>query len=308
MQTALIIFNQVLIMFLLMAVGYLCTKTNLISETGGKELSSLLITVISPVIIINSYLRPFDKELLIKFGWATLLSIGIHILSIVVSTIVFRDDHQRTFPPLRMCSVFSNSGFMAIPLITAVFGMEGVFIGSAYITVMNAFSWTYGVYLMTGDKKMISLKKAIVNPATIGVLIGLVIFCFNIALPDTVVKTIGYLSNLNTPLAMVVMGTFVARADLPHALKNAATYKVAALRLMVIPALVIGIFCLIPLDSTILMTILLSSSCPSAIAGMMFAAKFGGDFKTSSALIAITTLLSVITMPIIVSISTALWG
>lgn len=308
MQTALIIFNQVLIMFLLMAVGYLCSKKNLISEIGGKELSSLLITVITPVVIINSYLRPFDKELLIKFGWGFVLSVGIHILGILVATLVFRDDPQRTYPPLRMCSVFSNSGFMAIPLITAVFGTEGVFIGSAYITVMNAFSWTYGVYLMTGDKKMISLKKAILNPATIGVLLGLVIFCLNISLPSTVETTIGYLANLNTPLAMVVMGSFVARADLPHALKNASTYKVAALRLVILPALIIGIFCLIPLDSAILMTILLSSSCPSAIAGMMFAAKFGGDFKTSSALIAITTLLSVLTMPIVVSISTALWG
>lgn len=308
MQTAVIIFNQVLIMFLLIGVGYLCSKKDLISEAGGKEMSSLLITVISPMIIVNSYLRPFDKELLIKLGWGLLLSVGIHILCIGVATLVFPNDPQRSYPPLRMCSIFSNSGFMAIPLITAVFGTEGVFIGSAYITVMNTFSWTYGVYLMTGDKKMISLKKAILNPPTIGVFVGLLIFCFNITLPEILLKTIGHISNLNTPLAMIVMGSFVARADLPYALKNFSTYKVATLRLVVLPALVIGIFSLLPLDSTVLMTILLSSSCPSAIAGMMFAAKFGGDFKTSSALIAITTLLSVITMPIIVSISATLWG
>jgi predicted permease len=295
-------------MFLLIGVGFACIRCHIMSEDGARQLSSFLIMVVNPFAIFFSFLRPFSSTLLSKFAWGFFLSIVIHLIYISAATLAFKQDGERTFVMYRMSTVFSNSAFMAIPLLNAVLGGEGVFIGSAYIAVMNAFLWTYGIYLITGDKKTISLKKAFLNPATIAVAAGLAVFCLPFDLKGVLHAAAQYIAGLNTPLAMVVMGMFLSQADIPHALRQRASYHVSLLRLAVVPVVLTLAFSLLPLDRTVQTALLLSASCPTAISVMLFSARFGGDCAGSSGLIAKTTLFSIVSMPLVVAFSEFIWG
>ncbi len=308
MEVAISIFNQVIVMFLLIAVGYACSRWNILSQDGAKQISNLLIMVVIPIAIFSSFQRPFSKQLMMKLGWGFVVAIAIHIIYIIAATMAFKQDDKRQYVVYRMSAIFSNSSFMALPLIGAVLGSEGVFIGSTYIAVMNVFLWTYGIYLITGDKSVISLKKAFINPSTLALLAGLVTFIFSISLPGPLGTTVKYVASLNTPLAMLAMGIFVSQADIPSTLKKPVSYAVSALKLAVIPTALTLVFSMLPIDRTVLLTLLLSSSCPTAVSVMLFSAKFGGDYAESSGLIAKTTLLSILTIPLLVALSQLIWN
>lgn len=295
---------QVGIMFILIIIGFIVYKVKLISEAGIKDMSNLLLMIVTPCVLIESYQREFDSELAKQFGIAVLLSIAVHIIAIVVAKLVFAK--QKT-PELKKItsytSIYSNCGFMGIPLLSAALGSEGVFLGSAYLAVFCIFYWTHGLFLYTGDKKYFLSKEAILNPGVIGVVIGLVLFFTGVELPDIIMAPISGLAALNTPLAMIVIGSFLAKANLGRALRNPGVYLVSFARLLLIPMLVLILLFVTKTDKLTGTAILLQAACPSAAIGSLFAVKYGLDPVYPAEIISITTILSIITIPLIVFIS-----
>ncbi|MGN1031066.1 MAG: AEC family transporter [Butyricicoccaceae bacterium] len=299
-----ILLSQIVIMFLLMAIGAAAYRFKIISDRGSKEFSGLLVKLVAPCVIIHAFLREYDSTM---FRWllqSLLLSLLLFALSAVVAALIF-SRKQTDWADKQMCTLFMNNGFMALPLLQALFGDDGVFIGSICIVAMNFVLWTYGVTILSAATKTaqkIDLKKILLNPGTVGFCIGVVLFLFSPPLPSVLTETIGFMSDLNTPLAMLVLGVYLAQSDLITTLKDRATYTVCAARLILIPILCLAILLILPLDPLVERVIMVSFATPCAVASSMFAQMYGTNYLYSSRIIAFSTLLSAVTMPLVLSL------
>ena len=190
---------------------------------------------------------------------------------------------------------------MAIPLQQTILGDDGVFYGAVYVAVFNIVNWTYGVILMSGDKKAVSPKKAVLNPGIIGTAIGILVFVLPFALPSIIGKPIEYFANLNTPLPMVIIGYKLAESKLN--IKGFDAYFSIIYRLILSPLLILGLLYILKIDKTISVAVTIAVSAPFAATNTMFSEKFGGDTNLSASLVSLTTLLSILTMPVIIGLA-----
>lgn len=304
LENILTVGNQVLILFVLIAVGYISAKTKILDKGAVKGITDFVLYAVTPCVIINSFMREYDpamlKGLLITFAAAA----ASFAVDIALVHLLIRDKDKHREKVLRFGGVFSNCGYMSLPLQQALLGADGVFYGAVFVAMFNIVLWTYGVCLMDGGFKNISLKKIFVNPGIIGTVIGLIVFLASIKLPSVIAEPIGYLASLNTPLPMVVIGFHLAGASLKIGGKS--TILSIAFRLIVSPLLMLGGLYACGITGTILVACVIATSAPWAAATTMFAQKFGGDVELSAACVSVTTLISVITMPVIVGISAML--
>lgn len=303
-----ILYSQIVIMFLLMAVGAAAYRFGILTTAGSAECSGLLIKIVTPCIIINAFLREYDSTMVSWLLQALFLSLGLFVLSAVVVTLMFRRT-QENWADKRMCAIFTNNGFMALPLLQALFGSDGVFVGSIAIVAMNFMLWTYGVVLLSAATQRsgrIDLKKVLLNPGTVGFCIGVVLFVLSLPLPDIFTQTIGFVSDLNTPLAMIVLGVYLAQSDLPATLRDRATYTVCAARLIILPLLCLFVMIVLPLSPLVERVMMVSMATPCAVASSMFAQMFGTNYLYASRIIAFSTLLSALSLPLLLSLYTIL--
>ncbi len=294
--------NQVIILFILIGIGALCKKTKILSDASVKGMTDFVLYIVTPCVIINSYQREFEPEkmtgLLITAGAA----VASYAVDIIVSNVLIHDKDKRRQNVLRFGAVFSNCGYMSLPLQAALLGEEGVFYGATYVAVFNIVLWTYGVAAMSGSVKNVSLKKAVLNPGVLGTLAGVLLYAASVSLPSTVHEPISYLAALNTPIPMVIVGYRLIGTSFK--IKGAASYVAMVLRLIVSPVIMLGGLYVLGIRGAILAACVVAASAPCAASTTMFAEKFGGDTSLSAALVSVTTLLSVVTMPLIVGLAT----
>lgn len=295
--------QQVLILFMLIAVGYVLGKLKMIDEHSSRSMSNIVLSVVTPCLSVVSFQRPLEKDSLSNFCLVFLISIGIHVGSILLSRLVIRDKEYDRRAPLCFSVIFSNSAFMAYPLQTALLGSIGVFYGSAYVAVFTILLWTYGVYLMTGDRSRLKLRPILLTPNIIGIVAALALYLLQISLPPIVLKPMEYISSLSTPLPMLVIGYQLQRADLRRALRSAGAWLSIALRLVIVPLLTLGLCLLLGTDSTVTVSLVVAASAPAAAMLSMFATRFEKDTELASSLVSAHTLLSALTMPLIVGLA-----
>lgn len=296
--------NQVLILFVLIGVGFLCSKTKILNDNAVKGITDFILYIVTPCVIVNSYIREFQPEMLKGLLITIAASFASFAINILLSCMLIHDKDKQRETVLRFGAIFSNCGYMSLPLQQAVLGDEGVFYGATYIAIFNVVLWTYGVCLMDGGFKNISIGKIVKNPSIISVFAGIVIFVFSIGLPSVITEPIGYFAAVNTPLPMVVIGYHLANASLK--LTDKASVISIIFRLIISPALMIGCMYLVGMRGTIPTACAIAVASPSAAVTTMFAQKFGKDVPLSAALVSVSTLLSVITMPIMVAIAMSL--
>lgn len=300
MQAAGVVANQVLIMFLLMGVGVLTEKLRMIRYAAASQINNFLLMIVMPCVILNAYQIEFKVELLEGLLLAFLLALFSHAIGIMVSMLLARRKPDAKYRIERFAMVYSNCSFMAIPLLQAVVGSEGVFYGSAYIAVFNLFMWTHGVFLMSGERSMQAVRKALLNPGVISVAAGLVLFFTPFRFPYVVGQVTGYIASLNTPLAMLLTGIFISRSGIKTAFSDKTVYFISAVRLLLIPLLVLGLIWALPVASTVRTACIISAACPCAASCSMFALRYKQDVSYSSKMITVSTLLSVLTLPLLI--------
>lgn len=302
MELSNIVFMQVMTIFVLLALGFTLYKLKIVTDTGLKQVTDLLLYIVTPCLMINAYQKDFSMELLqgliISFGF----SILIHILGIVIATLIFRKEPTKKYRVSIFGSIYSNCGYMAIPLLSAALGQDGVFYGSAYLAVFTTFIWTHGICLYRGDLKELSIKRIIKNPGIIGVTLALILFFSGIRLPYVLGEAVVHISNLNTPLAMIIMGAYLAKTDFKKALSSSGVYLVSALRLVIIPIICVFIAKLLNIPDSVAKALLISAACPTAAISTLLAGKYDLDASYSAETVAVTTLLSIITIPLILII------
>lgn len=293
-----IVLHQAISMFLLIIVGAGCFKLNLLSKETVSQISALVLKIINPVVIFMAYQREFQPELVKNLGWTFLLSIIAYIIAIGVSYIFIKQREGREVVIERFSCIYSNCGFMGIPLVKSMFDYEGVFYLTAFLTVFNALVWSHGVMQMSGEKSLKSLGKVLRSPAIIAILLGMLCFFMQITIPEILSETLENLGNLNTPLAMIVAGATIIQTDLLHVFKKPRVFYICFIKLLLIPVLITSIFMLFSFDKIIEMTVLAAMSAPSAAICTMQCLNYHRNATYASELFGVTTLFSVVTMPL----------
>jgi len=298
--------TQVAILFILIGIGYICSKKGIFDEHTIKHLTHFILYFVTPAVVINAFNREYDpllaKKLLISAGCAA----AAHGLSILLSYLLIHDKEQAKRAVLRYGIIFSNCGYMALPLQNAILGTEGIFLGTAYIAVFNLLTWTYGLVLMSGSFKEISAKKIFINPGILGIVTGLILFFSPVHLPQIIASPILHLSNLNTPLPMFVIGFYLAQITSFAVLKDIKLISGIFIRLVLCPVAVMAFMLLIGVRDNILPAMVIAASAPAAANTTMFAAKYEKDTQTSVTMVAMSTLFSIITMPLLVTAAVSL--
>lgn len=303
--------QQVGVLFAMIAVGYVCRKRRLLSEEFAKGCVNLLPLFVTPCLIIHVFQRPFSRMALENLGLALAFSFVSHFVGMAFAEACFRNADDMRRGVLKFATVFSNGGFMAIPLEYALLGADGAFYGAVYVVVFNLLCWTYGLKAMCGHMKDMNRRILFINPGTIGIAIGLPLFLSSTTLPLILHEPIKYISDLNTPLAMVLMGFYLADAKFAAYFRSIPALAASGLRLIVIPSIVLLVLVAsrrIGFDSTMAIAITASASAPVAAMDTMFAAKYGRDVDVSVGLVSVTTLLSILTMPILVGMAMGVFG
>lgn len=301
------IINQVVVLFLLMGLGYGATKLKMLSDAAIKELTALLMYIVAPIVIVHAFQIQFSSKLASELLISVCAAVGIHIFGSIASRLIF---NKKSVPDLsrknalRFGSIYSNSGFMGLPLLDAVAGQQGVFFGSVYMAVFNIFCWTEGVthFNINGCKtsRKEAVKKVLLNPNVIGIFVGLFFFFFSIKMPGPIGDGMTYIYNINTPLSMIIIGSRLAKFKLPSMFTEKWVWPGIAMRNLAIPMVLITVLHLLGLRNMLLLSCSLSAACPVAANTVLFAELSGEDTEFPTKLMTVSTLMSIVTIPIIV--------
>jgi len=303
MTMVLLMLRQIAIMALLVLVGIYLSRRGFLSEQGTKDLGAILIRVIIPVVIVKSFITPFSAQRLQQLGLSFLLALLSYVLAMAISWLVFGKRRRIE----NFAASFCNAGFIGIPLAQAVIGEDGVFFIASSIALLNLFQWTYGVYIMTDNRDAISVKTIVKNPVVIAIVIGLLLFLTRLPVPSVVVNTLGYIAGMNTPVAMILLGTYMARLPIRQILLEKRAYLCVLLRLAVIPLVTLLVFRLLPVgEREVLLTVFLAAATPVGANICVFAQQNNCDYELSVVTVCLSTLLSAVTVPLLVSAAQAL--
>lgn len=303
MELGILVLKQTILMFLLMAVGYVVYRKKIISDSGAGELGKLLVNLAIPAVILNSCLTDYQAERFRNLCIAAVLSLLSLVLSMVICQILYGNRHRLN----NFGNAFSNAGFIGIPLVSAVLGEEAVFYVSAYVAFLNILQQTYGIWVITGSGDSIRPKKVMRNPVLLAFILGMLLYVLPIPIPALVSSAVSYVAGLNTPLAMMILGIYLAQSSLKDVLCTAELYAASAVRLLLIPAITMAMLTILPVSTLIKMTVLIAAAAPVGANVAIFAQLYGQDYTYGAKLVCNSTILSIVTMPVLVAVASMIW-
>lgn len=298
-----ILFSQLLKMLVYIAVGYLLAKTGLISAKNGAALSTLLLYVVLPCVILRPYLnidRSRSGEVLLSLG------MGIALLALATAMALLL---YRKWPVGNFSAAYSNAGFFGIPLIGGILGSDAVMYIAGFVAVLNILQWTYGQVILSQGQIKVTGKELLKNPLLIAVFLGLLAFFVQLRLPQVVTDCIEGFGACNAPLAMVVLGISMASAPLGEMFRTLKFYGVSLVRLLLIPGLSLLVLTLVPdTYNTMKLALLLAAAAPVGSNVVIYAQKCGLSGEAGGQIVCLSTLLSMVTLPLLFLLASRLWG
>ena len=295
----LILLRQIAIMALLMAVGIYLSRKGFLSPQGTKDLGAILLRIIIPCVIVKSYITTYSRERLLELALSAGLALVAFILAMGIAYLVYGKRRRIE----NFAAAFCNAGFIGIPLAQAVIGDEGVFYMAASVALLNLFQWTYGVYIMTDRKDSIRAKTIVKNPVVIAIVVGIALFLSRLPVPGILTSTLGYIAGMNTPVAMILMGTYMAKLPWRKLLDKRA-YGCVLFRLVIIPAVVLLVFWALPISNqNVALAAYLAAATPVGANICVFAQQYDCDYEFSVVTVCLSTVLSIVTVPLMVSLA-----
>ena len=304
MQAGMTIVNQIIKMFFMMGVGYFLYVKTIVNDETTSRLSAILLNVSTPFTIVYSFYQVFSMEKLQGLLLSFALSAGALLISIMTAELCFKKELKIE----RYAVAFPNSGFMGIPLVMGFLGESAVFYLSALIAWYYFFIWTYGVYVMSNDRKQITWKKIVTNPCILATFFGILVFLLPIKIFNPIVEGIASLASMNTPLAMLILGAYLAKSNLLEIVQNKRAYYVSFVRQIVASSLILILLTVVPSQyNEIKTTVLLASVAPVGVLVAVFAQIYEMDFNYAAQIISLSTILSIFTIPVFLIMSQMIW-
>lgn len=304
MQGQMIIINQVFVLFLLIVSGFAIKKLKVVSDNINKEISSLVINVALPAFIITSMNQSFTPEILKNSIVLLFISASVYIFAIIFAKIYVKlNGYSGSKKDIyEYIIVFANVGYMGYPVVSVALGEIGVFYAAVYNLSFNFLVWTYGVHLITRTSENKDVKKNIFNPGFVALIIGFSLFLLSINLPDPIYRTLKMIGSTTTPLSMMFIGFILADVSIKELYTDKGPFALSFVRLILLPTIVLIVLKLLSFDGYMLSIPVLLSAMPAAANTSILASRYDGDVRLASKATFLSTLLSIFTIPIILSL------
>ncbi len=297
------VFFQMLSLAILILVGVVISRIKMVDSHGMGQISRLINYVFNPMMMVSSAISSvgsIDKQvMLLLFGLAAALYLALILIGHFAAPLFDKRPGQKEMYQLMF--IFSNVGFMGIPVIRGVFGAENVVYVLAFVFVFNIVFYTYGVALLDGGLSGESLKKML-NPGTVSSVATLLIVLLEPQVPEFLSNVVDYLGSAASPLAMIAVGVTLANADLKAVFLNPKTYLFTLVKMVAIPLIAIPLLKLLPFSDTVIGVCLVEIAMPVANLPLILGTEKGIDCTSCSASIIMTTLASVLTVPLLVAL------
>ncbi|KRL00923.1 AEC family transporter [Liquorilactobacillus capillatus] len=303
-----LLFSQIVLMFCLMLVGVLANKLKFFHAQTANDLTNVLLYIVSPCLIIKSFENPYSASRVHTFLMIALGTVILYLIQIFLSKLIFRHVKEVNLQRItQFGSIYSNAGFIGIPLVSSLFGSTGVFYAVVPLVFFNIFNWTHGVSMFikadTDQGGFKRIQKVLLNPNIIAIVIGLLIFVFSIRIPALLNQIIDYISSINTTVSMLVIGNSLANITLKNCKLNRPILTSIVLRNLIYPLLTLAVIPLLGVSGSALSAIILMMACPVGGIVVLFTLQTHENVDPAVTLMGTSTLLSLITIPIIFLIS-----
>lgn len=299
-----IVFQTMLKLFLLLVLGFVLFKCHIFDEYTNKKISALIVNVASPMLIISSIagVEGNDKSIVfLMIGAGILMYIGFIILGKIINRIF--PFPKKDWPVYECMVVFANTGFMGYPVLLDVFGQEAVFYASLIHMAFNFFVYTYAIMCLTkGDDSEFKLNfKQLLTPGIVLVFIGILIYLFDIQLPSVLMDTVNSVGSLTAPLSMMMIGSSLAVYPIKDSFTDWRSYVFAFVRLIIVPFVTMIVCRLLHINPYYANITIITNAMPVGSMVLMLATQYNANVKIVTRNIVVSTLLSVITIPIVVA-------
>lgn len=291
--------TQVMVMIGLMLVGYVMKHRNLIHKESKKDISDILLYIALPSATISAFNQPVSDDLVQKGIVVLLFGLIAHMVAMLISKVLYAKQANGPKEVMSYVTVFSNCAFMGFPVMQSLFGEQGIFYASLYLLSFNLFIWTYGQILFTKKMDRRAVKKALFNTGTLSVVVGATLLISPVKMPETISTIFSMLGSITTPLAMIVIGATLAECDFRTLLRGYQMYAATFVRLVGIPLLWIAVLKLLQMDDLLIAVCAMLVAMPAASNTAMFAEKFDSDTILASKTVVFSTIISMITIPVI---------
>lgn len=299
-----VVFQTMLKLFLLLVLGFVLFKCHIFDEYTNKKISALIVNVASPMLIISSIagVEGSNKSIVfLMIGAGILMYIGFIILGKIINRLF--PFPKKDWPVYECMVVFANTGFMGYPVLLDVFGQEAVFYASLIHMAFNFFVYTYAIMCLTkGDDSEFKLNfKQLLTPGIILIFVGIFIYLFDIQLPSVLMDTINSVGSLTAPLSMMMIGSSLAVYPIKNSFTDWRSYVFAFVRLMIVPFVTMIMCRLLHIDAYYTNITIITNAMPVGSMVLMLATQYNANVKIVTRNIVVSTLLSVITIPIVVA-------
>lgn len=289
--------NMQLMMFLLVAIGFLIRKRGIVNTEGRMNMIDLCLHLTLPFNVLNSFMRKWDWNLFRACGIILLLSVGFNAVSIFFSTILFRKQEEKRQKSLKYGTIISNSGFLGNPMVEGIYGADGLLYAALFMLPVRIVMWTVGMAVFLKGEKGKLWKNILTHPCIVAIYAGVIVMISGVQFPTFVEKTITGISNCNTPLSMMLVGMMLAEVK-PKGLIDKTMVFYTSVRLLIIPAVIFALTAYLPIDSMLRGITVIMAGMPAPITTALLSAKYGGDEQYATGMIFLSTLLSLITLPL----------
>ena len=286
-----------LMMFLLVGIGFFIRKKGIVNTEGRMNMINLCLYITLPFNVLHSFLRKWDWNLFIACGVIILLSVGFNAISVFFSAVLYKKQEENRQKSLKYGTIISNSGFLGNPMVEGIYGSEGLLYAALFMLPVRIVMWTIGIAVFLNGRKEMLWKNVLTHPCIVAIYAGVIIMVCGIQFPTFVEKTIVGISGCNTPLSMMLVGMMLAEVK-PKGLIDKTMVFYAAIRLLVIPAVVFAITAFLPLDGMLRGITVIMAGMPAPITTALLSAKYGGDEKYATGMVFLSTILSLITLPL----------
>ena len=290
---------QIIQMLVILSIGAYAYKKEIIPDSSLKSLTGILLEIVNPLLIFTSYQREYNQEQVKGLVFTFVLSFVALFIAILVSRIAVKKTDKRDYLVERMAIMYSNCGFIGLPLMYALFGQIGVFYCTGFITAFNIMSWSYGIGILVKLPFKEKVIKVVTGRNMIAIFLGLFCYIFSIRLPEIIVSPLAAIGSMNSSLALLIVGATVMKNPLKDMFNNIRGYYILVIHNLVIPIIVLLLLSLIEGDEMIKTIVLIAIACPVGATTTTFALRFNRDELYASSLLGLSTIASVITIPFI---------
>lgn len=295
--------ESVFILLIMAIPSFVLVKVKILNEQSIKTLANILILVCQPFIYLNSFTtNRYSNDLLSDIGWIALFAFASQLILLGMSKLIFLPDKNKIRANTYVYAAsLGNVGFMGIPVVQTLLpgNTTALMFVAVFMAIFNIICWTLGVYILTGDKKYISFKRAFLNPSMIGMIIALPLFFLNVEMPKLLAEPFSMLASLNTPLAMFILGAKFGFVRFRELFKGSGAYISSLIKLIIAPLLMYCVLINIELSDAVETVLMILTCMPSANMVLIMAEKFDGDTISATKSVMVSTLFSIVTIPLI---------